>query len=85
MELTKTQKIAREVIRRTGRGNAVFNDRLVDGARSLKVWGWMKQDYELAKLLLESEGCKVYTHQFRTPFWGRGERVRLHIEENPST
>lgn len=83
--ITKTQQIAQEVKRRTGRGTMVFNDQLVDGSRSLKVWGWMRADYELAKELLEAQGCRVFSHNFQS-YYGtyKVPRVRLHVEENPS-
>ena len=34
----------------------VFNDRLVDGTRSVKVWGWKREDYYAARALLHSAG-----------------------------
>ena len=37
----------------------IFNDRLKDGRRSLKVWGWSLSDFEYAKQLLEQKGCNV--------------------------
>jgi len=32
----------------------IFNDRLIDGTRSYKVWGWKESDYENAVLALKS-------------------------------
>lgn len=52
---TKTCKAVRAV----GNVYHMFNDRLKDGRRSLKVWGWQQHHYLQAKKLLESWGCKV--------------------------
>lgn len=79
---TKTSEIAREVISRTGRGTKVFNDLLVDGDRSLKVWGWTLEDYNLAKELLESKGCVVFQHRFQSRYGTfKMKRTRLHVTE----
>lgn len=34
----------------------IFNDRLIDGTRSYKVWGWGESDYEHAVLALKDAG-----------------------------
>jgi len=36
----------------------VFNDRLKDGRRSVKVWSWKKADYEKALAVLAAAGMK---------------------------
>ena len=82
--LTKTGVIARAVIAMTGRGFLVFNDRLVDGRRSLKVWGWTDKDYETARELLTRAKCQVTVVEFdayspRTG--GRYTQRRLHVQE----
>lgn len=76
---TKTTTIARAVIAITGRGIKVFNDPLVDGRRSLKVWGWQEEDYNLANNLLTSAGCKVTKVKTHKSQW-KG-RTRLHVAE----
>lgn len=80
---TITNIVARSVINKTGHGTTIFNDRLVDGRRSLKVWGWSLGDYYLAKSGLESLGCSVKVRQFATRQTGRLRRqqTRLHVTE----
>ena len=56
--ITKTAMVARQIIS-AGYGSTMFNDKLVDGRRSLKVWGWRHERYMYAKRLLENMGCKV--------------------------
>lgn len=56
---TKTRATAQALSKSTGRGHIIFNDRLADGRRSLKVWGWQYSDYKVAKAMLEVFGCKV--------------------------
>ena len=81
--LTKTTAIARNIIRSYRSNPGVpflsFNDRLVNGRRSLKVWGWNENDYDKAKQQLEAVGCqvkKVKLNRFR------GKIVmRLHVTE----
>jgi hypothetical protein len=82
--LTKTGAIARAVIAMTGRGHMVFNDRLTDGRRSLKVWGWTDKDYETARELLTRAGCQVRVEEFKAysvRTGGRYTQRRLHIQE----
>lgn len=86
---TKTREVARLVSNATGRGHSIFNDKMVDGTRSLKVWGWRKEDYEQAARMLDLLGCKV--KMVVTPYykdrhtWGGGNNVggktRLHVTE----
>jgi hypothetical protein len=84
---TKTNTIARAVIALTGRGHAVFNDRLADGRRSLKVWGWTEQDYHEAHALLTRAGCRATVVQFLSNGYNiNGQyrkilRTRLHVAE----
>jgi hypothetical protein len=59
MVKTKTRKVAQVLSKATGRGHMIFNDRLANGTRSLKVWGWTGQDYIAAQELLRGMGCKV--------------------------
>ena len=82
--ITKTRAVARMVILTNQRGHMIFNDRLTDGTRSLKVWGWLKQDYQDAKKLLETLGCRaqiVEAEKF-SPRGGRNYTMRrLHVQE----
>lgn len=79
---TKTGAIARAVIAMTGRGSLVFNDRLRDGRRSLKVWGWTFKDYEMARELLTRAKCQVQVVEFDGYSRGMVKRqIRLHVAE----
>lgn len=84
MKRTKTQAVARVLSASLGRGHTIFNDRLVDGTRSLKVWGWRKEDYEQAQRMLDLWGCTVRLVQ-RVKYSARGGRdytmTRLHVTE----
>ena len=81
---TKTRLAARTIIEQTGRGHTIFNDKLADGRRSLKVWGWSPDEYKLAKALLEQMGCKVELES-TCSFNSRGGQWitanRLHVTE----
>jgi hypothetical protein len=82
--MTKTRKVAHAVSHSTNRGGMIFNDRLHDDRRSLKVWGWTRQDYILAKGMLESLGCQVEIKEFSSrSFMRRGHytQFRLHVKE----
>lgn len=63
----------------------IYNDRLKDGRRSLKVRVWNASDYAMAKALLETFGCTV--EETTTPdfdIYGRGYGggwTRLHVSE----
>lgn len=81
--MTKTRLVA-QLLMAQGRGTYVFNDRLVDDRRSLKVWGWGQSDYVEAKQMLEQAGCQVELVQFtaRSPRSGqRYSQTRLHVTE----
>ena len=72
-----------------GKSRRVYNDKLADGTRSVKVRGWRKGDYMLAKSTLEAEGYEVKLVEFNIPsyVWGyrggsaKGKQVRLHVTE----
>lgn len=68
MAVTKTMQAAQAVIKETGRGTKIFNDRLADGTRSLKVWGWTEGDYALAEGLLQQQGCQTAIKKFFTTY-----------------
>ena len=81
MAITKTARVACEIIA-SGRGTTMFNDKLEDGSRSLKVWGWTDADYRKAKRLLEAQGCKAELVTFRSFRWGGYKmQTRLRVVE----
>lgn len=63
---TKTAVIVKAVQLMTNRGYTVFNDRLADGRRSVKVWGWNQDDYQKAASMLREAGCKVEVKQIQS-------------------
>ena len=82
--ITKTTRIANAVCDITGRGWMKFNDKLKDGTRSLKVFGWTEEDYAGAASLLRVMGCEVKVVQFAGYSYraGRGyTQTRLHVKE----
>ena len=83
-KVTQTTKVANAVIALTGRGWMKFNDRLKDGTRSLKVFGWTSEDYENTAKLLRVMGYEVKLVQF-AGYSFRGGRnytqTRLHVKE----
>ena len=83
-EVSTTTKVANAVCELTGRGWMKFNDRLKDGRRSLKVFGWTYQDYQQAAKLLRVMGCEVEVKDFEQ-YSSRGgqwfTQVRLHVKE----
>ena len=82
MAITLTNKVARVVMATTGKGTCIFNDKLVDGTRSLKVWGWTRGEYFQAKQLLEQAGCEAEIVEFVAHRWGgMKKQIRLHVVE----
>ena len=82
--ITTTTKVAKKVIKKSGRGSVIFNDKLVDGRRSLKVWGWGETEYLKAKKKLEKKGCTVKVVKVKTYAYGRSiarMQTRLHVAE----
>jgi len=74
---TKTRTVIDELLTK---GQFVFNDRLRDGRRSLKVWGWDNDTYTRAKDMLEAAGCKcVIVKTPRKSYCGGA--ARLHVTE----
>lgn len=47
-----------------GKSRRVYNDKLADGSRSVKVSGWLRGDYKLAKRTLEAAGYDVKLVEF---------------------
>ena len=84
MAKTKTAIVAREIMN-TGKGTIMFNDKLADGTRSLKVWGWTESEYRAAKRKLEAMGCEVEMVKAPAYHDSRGNmrvcNTRLHIVE----
>jgi hypothetical protein len=76
--ITQTFKVASAIRTISGRGSTIFNDKLVDGRRSLKVWGWMYAEYAQAADILRQQGHEVSMVQVPA---GRGKRLRLHVAE----
>lgn len=79
MQATKTRQVANLI----GKGHMIFNDKLADGTRSLKVWGWKEAEYELAKKMLEMAGCQVKFIK-ANKYSQRGGNYtmrRLHVQE----
>ena len=85
--MTKTTLVTKCVMAITGKGRVFFNDKLVDGTRSLKVWGWSDSEYYQAKEMLTKMGCKAKVKQFPSrsigfgPFVKRFIQVRLYVQE----
>lgn len=78
--VTKTRQVVNEI----GNAGVVFNDKLADGRRSLKVWGWTRSEYVLAANKLREMGCKVEVVNFKRRVPGRAMSkvtIRLHVEE----
>lgn len=83
MIVTKTRQVANQVMKMTGRGEMIFNDKLKYGIRSLKVWGWHEGDYDLAAQMLRDQGCHVHKVVFTGEGWSpiRYTQCRLHVLE----
>ena len=84
MYITKTTSLARKHIKHTGRGGHLFNDKLADGRRSLKVWGWGEQDYQAFQQVLQAEGLTSTIVSFaKRTFWSKGTQLqyRIHVTE----
>jgi hypothetical protein len=61
----KPTAIIRSLMVITGSGGFLFNDRIKDGRyRSIKVWGWKMEHYQLAIDILRKHGFEDVT--FRT-------------------
>jgi hypothetical protein len=80
MAITLTRKVAETVKAMTKRGTVIFNDKLCDGTRSLKVWGWTEMEYGRAQAMLSEAGCQVELVRFTKRYSNR-EQIRLHVTE----
>ena len=82
MAITLTTRVAQVVKATSGRGTVIFNDKLEDGTRSLKVWGWDRGNYVMAKQLLEQAGCQAELVEFLSYVrGGKRKQIRLHVVE----
>lgn len=79
---TLTTQVARKIMKKSGKGSVLFNDKLSTGGRSLKVWGWSEAQYLKAKRKLEKKGCEVQLVKFSSYHYsGRKQVIRLHVTE----
>lgn len=81
---TQTTRIARIVMKKSNKGSMIFNDRLADGRRSLKVWGWDLPQYERCQELLKKEGftSEIVGHTYAATRWRPARtQYRLHVNE----
>jgi len=81
--MSKIGRIIRSLIKNDR--HWVFNDRLLDGTRSVKVWGWREVDYDIAAKALEAAGCTVKKVRFGGYSIRGGcnyQQTRLHVKEN---
>jgi hypothetical protein len=73
----------RKLVDTLAKGKVVFNDKLENGGRSIKVWGWRSNDYAALQELLQSNGYTV--KQVLTPvknvgkWYENGGSIRLHV------
>ena len=65
---TKTTKAMRSVS--AGKNYTYFNDVLQDGRRSLKVWGWSREQYDRCATILCEQGCtaEVVTRNYTSRY-----------------
>lgn len=80
MNVTKTRQAANQI----GHNGYMFNDRMLDGRRSLKVPDWGKLQYEACAELLREQGCIVKIVVRKTNCgWPRRKCtvMRLHVTE----
>jgi hypothetical protein len=83
-KITETTRIANLVIHLTGHGWMKFNDKMNDGRRSLKVFGWEYKDYEMARNLLLIHGHYAEIVCFGAYSFRGGcnyTQYRLHVKE----
>lgn len=77
----ESAKIARSLMTHTGQGRKLFNDR-IRGGRSIKVWGWQREHYELAIRAMAKQG--IAAKLVKTPVikgWPRTGMLRIHTQE----
>ena len=72
----KASRIVRavDILLKDGK-SVIFNDPLVDGGRSIKVWGWHAADYSKAVVHLKMAGydvTRVRTASKKERLWVKG-------------
>lgn len=84
-KITETRRIVKKVIKETGKGVTIFNDRLRDGRRSVKVWGWDLPQYELCERRLKAVGIVSSIVTLKANRWdqqnGKKIQYRLRVYE----
>ena len=78
----KSSKIVRALMTLTGKGTFLFNDK-IRGGRSIKVWGWKKEHYEVAMEAMAKQGIasKLVKTPDSTSPWRGGGTLRIHTQE----
>jgi hypothetical protein len=80
MAMSQERKIIGPFLKK---GHILFNDKMSTGGRSIKVWGWKKEDYDAAQAALEAAGYTV--KRIVTPVYNKsriyqiGGNTRLQI------
>ena len=77
--ITESTKLARRHMKKLNKGNHIFNDRLVDGRRSVKVPGWRLPEYQSFQQVLKSAGFE--SEIVDLPEYRNVRRNRIHITE----
>lgn len=81
MAKTRTMHLIRGL---AGRDAVIYNDKLADGRRSIKVCRWGETDYNNAKRMLEFLGM-IVTKKIHRGYSSRGgchyTQIRLHVAE----
>lgn len=79
---TKSGKIVRALMTLTGKGTSLFNDK-IRGGRSIKVWGWKQEHYEVAIQAMKKQGieAQLVTTPLVNKKWNVGGDLRIHTVE----
>lgn len=64
---TNPAKLVRAMMTTFGAGTYLFNDKMKDGRRSIKVWGWKQEEWRLAVDILRAHGFSVAVRNGGTP------------------
>jgi len=78
----QSARIVRGLIAVTGRGSKVFNDAIV-GGRSIKVWGWNRDLYQVALAAMHRQGISarlIITPESKSR-WRSGGTMRIRTQE----
>ena len=81
---TVTGKVVRRL---AGKDAIIFNDRMEDGARSVKVYGWGEKDYKRAAKKLRKLGHDAIISKRFVPKrgWDKGYRIQCRLQVVEST